>query len=52
MNGNTQKMVNCINNKPKKVSNVEAISIIETRKPLGSFYCIETNKSGKNLCWN
>ena len=38
MIGNTQQMVFCIVNKPKKILKEEALLVIETRKPLGLFY--------------
>ena len=38
MIGNTQQMVFCIVDKPKKILKEEALLVIETRKPLGLFY--------------
>ena len=49
MIGNTQQMVFCIVNKPKKILKEEALLVIETRKPLGLFYCVELSKSGKEI---
>ena len=43
MIGNTQQMVFCIVNKPKKILKEEALLVIQTRKPLGLFY----NDGGK-----
>lgn len=42
-------MVFCIVSEPKKILKEEALLVIETRKPLGLFQCVELSKSGKEI---
>ena len=42
-------MVFCIMSEPKKILKEEALLVIETRKPLGLFQCVELSKSGKEI---